>query len=198
MGSLSGNFQTFLKLLMTQLQNQDPTSPLDTNEFTSQLVQFASVEQQINTNTSLGSLIQLTQSGQLLQSSSMVGHSVLVTSDHLPLQNSRGAVEFSAAAAGPAAISITTDAGTKVLDTTVSATAGSNVWNWDGKNSAGATMPDGSYHIVVTGADASGATAVLPLEAAGTVTGVQKNGSTVQLQLGAQTADFSTVQSVIQ
>ena len=60
MKQLSGNFSTFLTLLTTQLKNQDPTSPLDTNQFTSQLVQFASVEQQINTNRSLGQLINLT------------------------------------------------------------------------------------------------------------------------------------------
>jgi flagellar hook assembly protein FlgD len=53
LNSLSANFGDFLKLLMTQLQNQNPTSPLDTNQFTSELVQFSSVEQQINTNTSL-------------------------------------------------------------------------------------------------------------------------------------------------
>ena len=53
LNSLSANFGDFLKLLMTQLQNQDPTSPLDTNQFTTELVQFSSVEQQINTNTSL-------------------------------------------------------------------------------------------------------------------------------------------------
>ena len=64
LGSLANNFQNFLTLLMTQLKNQDPTSPLDTNQFTSQLVQFTSVEQQINTNRSLGQLINLTQSGQ--------------------------------------------------------------------------------------------------------------------------------------
>src|SRR6185312_5424233 len=63
LGSLSGNFGNFLQMLMTQLQNQDPTSPLDTNAFTSELVQFSSVEQQINTNTSLTQLIQLTQAG---------------------------------------------------------------------------------------------------------------------------------------
>ena len=73
LNSLSANFGDFLKLLMTQLQNQDPTSPLDTNQFTSELVQFSSVEQQINTNTSLTQLIQLTQAGEVMQASSMTG-----------------------------------------------------------------------------------------------------------------------------
>jgi flagellar basal-body rod modification protein FlgD len=69
LGALSGNLNNFLSLLMTQLKNQDPTSPLDTNAFTSELVQFSSVEQQVKTNTSLTQLIQLTQAGEVMQSS---------------------------------------------------------------------------------------------------------------------------------
>src|SRR6201985_2858476 len=61
MQQLSGNFDTFLQLLTTQLQNQDPTSPMDTNQFTQQLVEYSQVEQQIDTNTNLQSLI--TQGG---------------------------------------------------------------------------------------------------------------------------------------
>jgi flagellar basal-body rod modification protein FlgD len=57
MAQLSGNFSTFLTLLTTQLKNQDPTSPMDSNQFTQQLVEFSQVEQQINTNTNLQTLI---------------------------------------------------------------------------------------------------------------------------------------------
>ena len=77
-------------MLMTQLQNQDPTSPMDTNQFTSELVQFSSVEQQINTNTSLTQLIQLTQGGEVMQASAMTGKQVTASSDHVPLQNGTG------------------------------------------------------------------------------------------------------------
>ena len=78
LNSLSANFGDFLKMLMTQLQNQDPTSPMDTNQFTTELVQFSSVEQQINTNTSLTQLIQLTQAGEVMQASAMTGKQVTV------------------------------------------------------------------------------------------------------------------------
>ena len=57
--TLAGNFQTFLTLLTTQLQNQNPLEPLDTNQFTQQLVQFASVEQQLKTDDQLTSLVSL-------------------------------------------------------------------------------------------------------------------------------------------
>src|SRR5580698_7887306 len=73
LSSLSSNFSDFLSLLMTQLQNQDPTSPLDSNQFTSELVQFTSVEQQIDTNSNLTQLIQLTQASQIEQSAALIG-----------------------------------------------------------------------------------------------------------------------------
>jgi flagellar basal-body rod modification protein FlgD len=62
---LAGNFNEFLQLLTTQLQNQDPLSPLDPNQFTQELVQFSSVEQQIQTNQSLTTLISLQQNAQV-------------------------------------------------------------------------------------------------------------------------------------
>ncbi len=76
---LAGNFDTFLKLLTTQLQNQDPMSPMDSNEFTQQLVAFSSVEQQINTNDNLQSLIALSLSQQASAAVNYIGHSVVMT-----------------------------------------------------------------------------------------------------------------------
>src|SRR5579872_1781891 len=114
--SLSSNFDGFLKMLMTQLQNQDPTSPMNTNQFTTELVQFSSVEQQINTNTSLTQLIQLTQAGELMQASAMTGKQVTVSSDHVPLQNGKAAIQFTTPTAEPVEISIYSDTGVKLKD----------------------------------------------------------------------------------
>jgi flagellar basal-body rod modification protein FlgD len=194
--SLSGNFQDFLGMLMTQLQNQDPTSPMDTDQFTSELVQFSGVEQQINTNNAITQLISLTQSGQLLQSSAMVGKTVEVSANQMPLQNSSGALTFTDPTAGSAEITITNAAGTKVLDTTVNATAGSNTWTWNGQDSNGKTQPDGAYNVTVTGTNAAGTTPSLPFTVSGKVTGVVENSGTLDVQMGAQTAAFSAVQSV--
>src|SRR5579864_9548824 len=76
MSQLSGNFSTFLTLLTTQLKNQDPTSPMDSNEFTQQLVEFSQVEQQINTNTNLNTLITQGQSQIGSYATSYLGKSV--------------------------------------------------------------------------------------------------------------------------
>src|ERR1700675_577834 len=76
----AGNFNTFLTLLTTQLQNQDPLSPMDTSQFTSQLVEFASVEQQINMNTNLQSLLAMQQTSNSLQALQLVGANVTIDS----------------------------------------------------------------------------------------------------------------------
>src|SRR5580693_8113326 len=84
---LAGNFNTCLQLLTTQLQNQDPLSPLDTNQFTEQLVEFASVEQQINENSNLQTLISLQQTSAATQAMQFLGSSVTVNSNTGALSN---------------------------------------------------------------------------------------------------------------
>jgi flagellar basal-body rod modification protein FlgD len=194
--SLSGNFQDFLGMLLTQLQNQDPTSPLDTNQFTSELVEFSGVEQQINTNSALTQLISLTQSGQLMQSTSMVGKTVQLSSSQMPLQNSSGSLTFTDPSAGTANITITNAAGTQVLAATVAASAGSNTWTWNGEDANGNTWPDGAYTVTVTSPTSSGTAAALPFTVSGTVTGVVDNSGTLDVQLGTESVPFSSVQSV--
>ena len=193
--SLTNNYNDFLKLLMTQLQNQDPTSPMDTNQFTSQLVQYSSVEQQIATNTSLTQLIQLTQGGEVLQASSLVGKPVTVTSDHIALQDGKGAIQFNTTSAEPVSIGIYSASGTKLRDAVVSSQPGQNTWSWDGKDNAGNTVADGSYSTVVQGQTGDTAQA-LPFTVSGTATGVQKSGNTLQVELGALSVDMSAVQSL--
>ena len=196
LSSLSGNFNDFLGMLMTQLQNQDPTSPLDTNQFTSELVQFSSVEQQINTNSSLTQLIQLTQAGEVMQSSAMLGKAVTVQSSDLVLQNRAATVNFTAPAAEPVAIAVYGSNGTALLNTTVNAVMGSNSWTWNGANASGTTMPDGTYAVSVAGVSTNGSTTALPYTVTGTATGVQTQNNALQLQLGALSVPFSAVQSV--
>lgn len=195
--ALSSNFGDFLNMLMTQLQNQDPSSPMDSNEFTQELVSFSGVEQQINTNNSLTQLIQLTQAGELMQGSSMAGKQVEVTSNQLPLQNGSGSVQFTAPAAEPVALAISDSSGNIVQTATLNAQAGVNTWNWNGMSSSGVQLPDGAYNVAVYGANAGGSTAALPFTVGGTVTGVQSTPSNgMQLQLGALGVGFGSVQSL--
>lgn len=196
LSTLSGNFNNFLGLLMTQLKNQDPTAPMDTNTFTTQLVQFSSVEQQINTNTSLTSLIQATQGGSLLQAAGMVGKTVQATSDHMALQNGTGGVGFALSAPQQVTVAVANEAGTVLRTGTVSGASGANTWAWDGKDSSGRTLPDGSYRVAVTGVGSSGATQAVPFTVSGTSTGVQRSNGALAVQMGGLSVDLSQVQSV--
>src|SRR6187401_67414 len=75
---IASNFTTFLQLLTTQLKNQNPLDPLDTNQFTQQLVQFAQVEQQMKQNSQLATLISIEQSAQASVAMSYVGQKVVI------------------------------------------------------------------------------------------------------------------------
>jgi flagellar basal-body rod modification protein FlgD len=86
--------------------------------------------------------------------------------------------------------------GNELSDNTMTSTTGSNTWSWNGTNGSGATVPDGSYKVVVTAANADGTTTTLPTSVVGTATGVQSQSTGMQLELGALSVNFSQVQSV--
>jgi flagellar basal-body rod modification protein FlgD len=194
--SLSSNFSSFLNLLMTQLQNQDPTSPMDANSFTSELVEFSSVEQQINTNTSLTQLIQLTQAADVTQSSAILGKQVTVQSTEMPLQNGSGTLNFTAPTAEPVSITVQNANGITLQQANVNATQGANTWQWNGTNSNGQQLPDGAYTVVVSGGGTGAAATSLPFTVVGTATGVTTANNSVNLQLGALSVPFTAVTSV--
>ena len=196
LASLTSNFQDFLSMLTTQLQNQDPTAPMDSSQFTTELVQFTGVEAQIQGNSSLTQLIQLAQGGTALQASQMIGKTVQVTSNQLSLQNGSATIDFTAPAAGPAAIAIYNSTGQKLFDTVVNATSGSNVWTWNGHTASGTAVPDGVYNVAVEGTTAGGGTAALPFAVQGTVTGAQQGNGTVNLDLGPLSVGLSSLTSV--
>lgn len=185
--TLGNNYQTFLKLLMTQLQNQDPTSPLDTNQFTQQLVQYSSVEQQIATNTNLGTLISLSQSNAVLQSAGLVGHEVTFTSDQLSLQSGQASLHLNAATAGKATITIA-DANNKVVSNSrIDVARGNTDYQWTPTG-----LPDGAYKVTVTDADGNS----LPFTTTATATSVSQSNNTTTLSLGALSIPFSAITTV--
>src|SRR6267142_1503474 len=94
--TLAGNFQTFLTLLTTQLKNQNPLDPLDTNQFTQQLVQFAQVEQQLKQNEQLGTIVSLEKNAQSTTALAFVGQTVAVDGSTARLTNGRATWTFNA------------------------------------------------------------------------------------------------------
>jgi flagellar basal-body rod modification protein FlgD len=193
---LGSNFTQFLSLLTTQLQNQDPTQPMDDNTFTQELVEFTGVQQSVATNTNLTQLISLQQGSEVLQSTTVVGDTATVSATQIALQNSSGGITFQAPASEPVQIAIVNSAGTTLRDVSLQAQGGTNTWTWDGLDNNGNQLPDGAYGIAVeTGSSGSTATAV-PFNVVGTVSGITNTSSGMQVQLGALSVPLSSVQSV--
>ncbi len=138
---LLGNFNTFLTLLTTQLKNQNPLDPLDTNQFTQQLVEFASVEQQVNMNTNMQTLISLQQTNEATSALQFLGTTVTVSGKTSTLSNATGApAAWTISSPSPATANVTISAsnGQTVFSGPVSLSAGNQTFTWNGKgNNAG-------------------------------------------------------------
>jgi len=197
LSSLTSNENQFLSLLTAQLQHQDPTSPMQSDSFTSELAQFAGVEQQVTTNTNLTQLLSLNQDSEVSQSTSLVGRQAVVSSTQLPLQNGSAELQLNPTSSGTAAIAITNAAGTVVKTQTLDLSAGTTNWTWDGKDDSGNTLSDGSYSAAVLAAS-SGTSVAVPFSVVGTITGVTKNATNgVNVQMGSTSVDMSNVTSLL-
>src|ERR1700761_6145832 len=134
MAQLSGNFSTFLTLLTTQLKNQDPLSPMDSNEFTQQLVEFSQVEQQINTNTNLQSLITQGQSQGSAMATSYLGKQVTITNGQSGLSNGTANWTYNlGTTAAVTSLSVTNANGQVVYTGSGETTAGDHTFTWNGQ-----------------------------------------------------------------
>ena len=194
--SLGSNFNQFLSLLTTQLQNQDPTSPVDSNQFTQELVEFTGVQQSVQTNSNLTQLISLQQGSEVLQSAQVVGHQATVTAGQVALQNGTGELTFNTAAPEPVQIAIANSAGQTVRDVSLTSQAGANTWVWDGRDNAGNKLADGAYGVAVeTGSSTANASAV-PFSVVGTATGLTNGAGGLQLQMGALSVGLASVQGI--
>src|ERR1700676_3049489 len=141
--TLAGNFQSFLTLLTTQLQNQNPLDPLDTNQFTQQLVQFAGVEQQLKTNDSLSTLVSLQQTAQSTQALGFVGKTAVVDGSTAALTNSAATWSLGVPTNSNVSISITNSTGQTVYSNSYAVKAGqTQTFAWDGKDNNAPRWPD--------------------------------------------------------
>ena len=162
--TIASNFETFLTLLTTQLKNQNPLDPLDTNQFTAQLVQFAQVEQQLKSNDQLSTLVSLQKTAQATQALNFVGQTVAVDGDIAPLTDRSATWRLSPAKPVTATINIMSSTGQTVYTTTRALSAGDQEFGWNGKDSSGLQWPDGNYRISITAKDAAGQAVAVPTE----------------------------------
>ncbi len=197
LNQLSGNFDTFLQLLTTQLQNQDPTAPMDSNQFTQQLVEFSGVEQQINTNTDLQTLISQGQSSGTNGAVNYLGKTVTLTNGNAALSNGQASWTYSLAAPAASNALTITDANGKVVYAGSGETGqGSHQFNWNGQDNAGNQLPDGTYTLAVTPAASDGSTVGSAVASLGTVTQIDLTGTSPQLMIGSMEFPISAVSAV--
>ena len=182
---LNEDLNRFLTLLVTQLQNQDPLDPLDATEFTSQLVQFASVEQQIFQNSNLEKLLNLQETNQISQMVDFIGKRVEYFGQELSLE--KGNAEFSyvkASSVVDANVNISNSAGLNVFFAKGDATAGKHTVIWDGVDKNGNQQSDGKYSVLVSGTDPQGNLVTIEHLMVGSVSGAGVEESQVKLFIG--------------
>jgi flagellar basal-body rod modification protein FlgD len=194
---LAGNFDTFLTLLTTQLQNQDPLNPMDSNQFTQQLVEFSQVEQQINTNDNLKTLIGQGSNQTGTYAVSYLGKEVTVTNGNAPLANSEADWNYAlGTAAAQTNLSVTDANGNVVYSGTGETTAGNHAFKWDGTSTNGTQLPDGTYKLTVTAAAADGSAVTSAVSSTGVVSEVDMTSGTPQLLVGPMSVSLADVAAV--
>lgn len=198
--SLSNNYTMFMNLLVTQMKNQDPMNPMDTSTFTSQLVQYSSVEQQIKMNTNLGDLKALMTTQNAANMVGYVGKTVTADTSASSFDGSNSTTwSFTSSAASPSAkITVTDSTGATVYSTTQTLSKGNNAFTWDGTKTAGGTASAGTYKISISGTDSSGSAIKTDTSVSGTVTDVDFSGATPMLTVGGRKIsvyDVTTISS---
>lgn len=195
--AIAENFDSFLQLLTTQLKNQNPLEPMDTNEFTNQLVQFSSVEQTIKTNQNLEDLINVTSSNSTASIVSFIGKTVTAAGASTNLQD--GAAKWNYVLDSDAensTITVRDSSGNIVHTKQVSLEAGEGSYEWDGVDVNGNTAPDGVYTITIDAKTNEGATVAASTTFTGVVSGVDFSQTNPLLNVGGVLVDLSNIQEV--
>lgn len=177
----------FLKLLVAQLQHQDPLNPQENYEFVAQLAQFSSLEQSVGINERLDALAAQNQGLQNSQIVAMVGKQATVRGNIVTLKGQGDIVPISFkldAAAENATVTIHDQAGRKIRTLPVSARAAGTVTvSWNGQSDAGLPQPAGPYQVTVTAKDANDAPVSLTQQSSGTIRSVSFDQGFPVLQL---------------
>jgi flagellar basal-body rod modification protein FlgD len=166
----------FLTLMTAQLQNQDPTQPLDPSTFVTQLAQFGTVSGIDSMQSSLSTLSSTLLSNQALSSVNLVGHSVLTqasSAQYASGQSMAGAVQAPTGTSG-VTVDITNASGTLVQQITLGAASGMTSFSWNGSTLGGAQAPSGSYNVQAI-ANVNGVSTAAPVYLSGTVSSVSLN-----------------------
>ncbi|HAE49073.1 MAG: flagellar hook capping protein [Tistrella sp.] len=194
---LADDFDQFLTLLTTQLKNQDPTNPLDTNEFTNQLVLFTQTEQLVQSNSNLESLISLSEGQQVANAASYIGKVVDANGDTIQMTDGSASYHYRLPEnAEKVTVNIIDESGKVVRSEAGETTAGVHNYEWDGKDSEGKLLDDGQYRMSVTALDAKGKTIAVTTSITGTVDSVGITNGNVVLNVNGVEIPLSEVTGI--
>lgn len=196
---LNQNFDQFLKLLTTQLQNQDPLSPMDTAQFTNQLVMFSQVEQQLKSNDTLNKLLTMQTINMTALGVSFIGKDVQVAGSSFTADGTNPVkLAYSLpATAAVGTISVTDASGNVVFTKPADLNTGTHDFTWDGKTSDGSMAPAGTYTLTVGAQDASGAPLNVTDYVPGRVSGLETaDDGTLMLNVGNQLVPMTDVRKI--
>ena len=195
--SLASNFETFLTLLTTQLRNQNPLDPMDTNQFTQQLVQFAGVEQQLKTNDTLTALLASNQTSQAGTALNLVGKTISAYGDTALLDDGKASWAINSPKDGvTAAITVRDQNGAVVFSGNTNLNYGDQTYEWDGLKSDGSRAPEGLYTLSVEARDVSGSLVQVTSEVSGVVDGVDLSTGQAVLLLGDVRVPLGSLKSI--
>lgn len=196
--TLAQNYDTFLVLLTAQLQNQDPLAPMDSTQFTQQLVQFSQVEQQIRTNEQLESLVSHYQAASAGAAISYLGRDALIENATTSLAGGQASWGYSLdSAAASVTLTVRDARGRAVFETTGERGEGSHVFNWNGKDASGNQLADGAYSLVVTARDDAGESVTPTLTVREKIMGVDFSGATPLVITASGSRGLDTVRAVL-
>lgn len=195
--TLAKNFSQFLTLLTTQLKHQNPLEPLDTNQFTQQLVQFAQVEQQLKQNDQLATLVALQKTAQSTAALGFVGETVVVDGSTASLANGQANWSLNVPKPATVTVNIKNSTGQNVFSGSYSMLAGVNDFTWDGKSSNGTQWPAGNYTMTVTAKDVSGQAIPVPTEVEGVVNSADLTKTPPMLSIAGQDFTLDKVKRVV-
>jgi len=192
--TLAKNFSQFLTLLTTQLKNQNPLDPLDTNQFTQQLVQFA---QQLKQNDQLATLVSLQKTAQSTAALGFVGETVVVDGSTASLASGQANWSLNVPKPATVTINIRNSTGQNVFSGSYTMQAGVNDFTWDGKSTNGTQWPSGNYTMTVTAKDTSGQSISLPTEVEGLVNSADLTKNPPVLSVAGQDFTLDKVKRVV-
>lgn len=194
---IASNFSQFLQLLTTQLKNQDPLSPMDTNQFTQQLVEFSQVEQQMKTNTSLSTLVSMQQAAQSTEALALVGATVVVNGATSQLANGAANWTLNATKPAKATINIADSTGQNVYTGTFGVNSGPQTFTWDGHGNDGRLWPPGSYTLTASGVDASGQSTAISTQVQAPVDSVDLTQNPPTLSINGQNYTMNQLEKIV-